>query len=147
MRGYWINNGGKASASPVSLFNDNNIIGLPPVCIGNSIDKSLSTNSNSCIDLSKLSFSSPVLCPKFPSPYIRSTMYYEIADFTPTQFIPANFLGYTTNYQNINEDGFKTLFIPSSTDIVTQADVYTIKCKVIRLKERFTSTTCESIDA
>lgn len=147
MRGYWINNGGKASASPVSLFNDNNIIGLSPVCVGNSIDNSLSTNSNSCIDLSKLSFSSPVLCPKFPSNYVRSSMYYEIADFTPVQFIPSNFLGYTTNYQHITEDGFKTLFIPSSTDIVTQANVYTIKCKVIRLKERFTSTTCESIDA
>ena len=146
MKGYWFNLGG-ASSSPTPPSIGQDTIGLPTCIAGNDINNSLSANSNSNIDLSKLTWSTPKLLPNYPAPYIRSTMYYQIADFTPKQYIPKEWLGYTTVFSNVfGENGIKTYFLPTSEDIIISCKAYTFKCKIIRMYESMTSTTVESID-
>lgn len=150
MKGYWLNTPtGEVNSSPVVLSDEEEIIGLPPCMCGNSINNLLTANSNSSIDMSSLSFSPKKYLPLYPSPYLRSFMYYEIADFVPPQYIPYTtepWLGYSYLYENINENGYKTLFIPSQTEPVTSCKSYKLKCKIIRLSESGGSSTLDSID-
>lgn len=147
MKGYWFNLGG-ASSSPTPPSIGQDTIGLPTCMVGNDVSTSLSINSNSNIDVSKLTWSTPKLLPNYPAPYIRSTMYYQTADFTPKQYIPTAWYGYTTVWSSVfGENGIKTYFLPTSNDIITSCKAYTFKCKIIRMYESMTSTTVESIDA
>lgn len=142
-KGYFISRAGAGQQPSPALFS--NLVGLPPVVVGNKLDNSLSARCSSAIDLSTLKFSTAKLLPKFPAPYIRSTMYYQIADFIPTQFIPPSWYGFTTSYRVTDEAGYKTIFQVGDS-IVDTARAYTIKCKVVKFYESF-STQCESIDA
>ena len=142
-KGYFISRARAGQQPSPALFSS--LTGLPPVLVGNKLDNSLSARCSSAIDLSKLRFSTAKLLPNFPSNYRRSTMYYQIADFIPAQFIPPNWHGFTTGYRVTDEPGFKTIFQVGDS-IVDTARAYTIKCKVVKFYESF-STECESIDA
>ena len=145
MRGYWINGAGQ-QPDPVSLLNNDVTIGLPAVCAGNKIDNSLSARCSSAIDLSSLSFSTAKLLPKYPAGYRRSTMYYQIADYVPTQFLPSGWKGYSTSYNKLNTDDYKVEFTNDNDDTITTAQAYTIKCKIVKFYETFKSD-LDSIDA
>lgn len=140
MKGYWINNRGQASASSVSFLDNNNTtptVGIAPIIAGNVYNRLLSARCNYLLNVDRLSYSTAQALTKPGG--VGPTWNYQIADFTPAQYIPqANWYGYTTTIEPVEgEDGIKYAWKAENTSPVTTAQAYEVKCKVIRMYPLF----------
>ena len=134
MKGYWINNnGGQASASPVSLLRETPSIGIAPILTPNSYDRSLTANCNYLLDVQNLTYSSSQML-TVPEG-VTGKWQYNIANYTPNNVLPNNpWFGFTTTVQPVvGEDGIKYEWKAEQENPITMARVYQMKCKIIRI--------------